>query len=104
MISAADFVLFVHLPAHLLIPGNFLISLLSTAVQGELLAFGASSTVIGTVTGCSIPYDSVNSRSSTGMPLWRIIATLTPAIGDDGSPISSWPSIATSRSSTSKAI
>ncbi len=41
-ISVADFVLFVRLSAHLLIPGNILISLLSTAVQGELVAFGAS--------------------------------------------------------------
>ena len=51
MILAAGFVLFVHLSAHLLIPGTILISLLSTAVQGELVAFGASSTVLGTVTG-----------------------------------------------------
>ena len=46
MISAADFVLFVHLSAHLLIPGNILISLLSTAVQGELLAFGTPGAVV----------------------------------------------------------
>ena len=46
VISAADFVLFVRLSAHLLIPGNFLISLLSTAVQGELLAFGTPCAVV----------------------------------------------------------
>jgi len=51
VIPVANFVLFVHLSAHLLIPGNILIPLLSTAVQDELLAFGASRTVIGTVTG-----------------------------------------------------
>ena len=49
-------------------------------------------------------YESENSRSSTRMPLWRIIATLTPANGDDSSPISSFPSSAASRSSTSKAM
>ena len=47
MISAADFELFVHLSAHLLIPDNILISLLSTAVQGELLAFMSMSARLG---------------------------------------------------------